>query len=50
MAPAGAINSSAADMARWLLVQLAGGQLDGATVMSAATAKRQLTPHMLMPG
>jgi CubicO group peptidase (beta-lactamase class C family) len=50
MAPAGAINSSAADMARWLLAQLAGGQLDGATVMSATTAKRQLTPHMLMPG
>ena len=49
MAPAGAINSSAADMARWLLAQLAGGQLDGVTVMSAATAKRQLTPHMLMP-
>jgi CubicO group peptidase (beta-lactamase class C family) len=50
VAPAGAINSSAADMARWLLVQLATGQLDGATVMSAGTAKRQLTPHMLMPG
>jgi CubicO group peptidase (beta-lactamase class C family) len=50
MAPAGAINSSAADMARWLLALLAGGQLDDATVMSPATAKRQLTPHMLMPG
>ena len=48
-APAGAINSSAADMARWLLVQLAGGQLDGATVMSPATAQRQLTPHTLLP-
>ncbi|HTR94301.1 MAG TPA: serine hydrolase [Trebonia sp.] len=50
VAPAGAINSSAADMARWLLAQLGGGQLDGATVMSSATAKRQLTPHMLIPG
>jgi hypothetical protein len=49
VAPAGAINSSAADMTRWLLAQLAGGQLDGTTVMSAGTAKRQLTPHMLMP-
>jgi hypothetical protein len=48
VAPAGAINSSAADMARWLLVQLAGGQLNGAAVMSPATAKRQLTPHMLV--
>ena len=50
MAPAGAINSSAADMARWLLAQLAGGQLDGVTVMSPATAKRQLTPQMVLPG
>jgi CubicO group peptidase (beta-lactamase class C family) len=50
VAPAGAINSSAADMARWLLAQLAGGQLDGATVMSPATAKLQRTPHMVIPG
>jgi len=50
IAPAGAINSSAADMARWLLVQLAGGELDGATVMSPATAKLQRTPHMVIPG
>ena len=50
VAPAGAINSSAADMTRWLLAQLAGGRLDGATVMSPATAERQLTPHMLRPG
>jgi CubicO group peptidase (beta-lactamase class C family) len=48
VAPAGAINSSVADMARWLLAQLAGGQLDGTAVMSPATAKRQLTPHMLV--
>jgi CubicO group peptidase (beta-lactamase class C family) len=37
-------------MARWVQAQLAGGELDGARVMSAATAKRQLTPHMLIPG
>jgi CubicO group peptidase (beta-lactamase class C family) len=49
MAPAGAINSSAADMVRWLLAQLAGGRLNGVAVMSAGTAQRQLTPHMLMP-
>jgi CubicO group peptidase (beta-lactamase class C family) len=47
MAPAGAINSSAADMARWLLVQLADGQLEGVTVMSPATLERQHAPHML---
>jgi CubicO group peptidase (beta-lactamase class C family) len=50
IAPAGAINSSAADMARWLLAQLGGGQLDGATVMSPATVKRQRSPHMVIPG
>jgi CubicO group peptidase (beta-lactamase class C family) len=50
VAPAGAINSSAADMTRWLLAQLAGGQLDGAAVMSPATAMRQLTPQMLTLG
>jgi CubicO group peptidase (beta-lactamase class C family) len=49
MAPAGAINSCAADMARWLLAQLGGGQVDGMAVMSADTVARQHTPHMLMP-
>jgi CubicO group peptidase (beta-lactamase class C family) len=49
MGPAGGINSSAADMARWMLAQLGGGQLDGATVMSAATVSRQHRAHMLVP-
>jgi CubicO group peptidase (beta-lactamase class C family) len=41
--PAGGINSSAEDMARWLRVQLSGGLLaDGSRLFSAATA-RQLT-------
>jgi CubicO group peptidase (beta-lactamase class C family) len=41
--PAGGINSSAADMAKWLRVQLSGGLLaDGSRLFSAATA-RQLT-------
>lgn len=47
--PAGAINSSAADMARWLLAQAGGGQVDGTPVMSAGTVTRQHTPHMLLP-
>jgi CubicO group peptidase (beta-lactamase class C family) len=47
--PAGGINSSAADMARWMLAQLGRGQLDGATVMSAATVSRQHRAHMLVP-
>jgi CubicO group peptidase (beta-lactamase class C family) len=49
MAPAGAINSSAEDVARWLLAQLGGGQVDGKTVMSPATVARQHTPHVLLP-
>jgi CubicO group peptidase (beta-lactamase class C family) len=54
MAPAGAINSCAADMARWLLAQVGGGQVgggqvDGKAVMSAGTVARQHTPHMLLP-
>jgi len=49
MAPAGAINASAADMARWLLAQLGGGQVDGQTVMSADTVTRQHAAHMVVP-
>jgi CubicO group peptidase (beta-lactamase class C family) len=41
--PAGGINSSAEDMAKWLRVQLSGGKLaDGSRLFSDATA-RQLT-------
>ncbi len=41
--PAGGINSSAGDMAKWLLVQISGGTLaDGSRLFSPATA-RQLT-------
>lgn len=41
--PAGGINSSAEDIAKWLRVQLAGGRLpDGSRLFSAETA-RQLT-------
>lgn len=41
--PAGGINSSAEDMAKWLRVQLSGGRLpDGSRLFSPATA-RQLT-------
>ena len=49
MAPAGAINSCAADMTRWLLAQLGGGQADGRAVMSPGTMARQHAPHMLVP-
>ncbi len=37
-APAGAASSTAADMARYMLMMLAGGQLEGATIYDAAAA------------
>ena len=49
MAPAGAVNSCAADMARWLLAQLSGGQVDGQVVMSPGMVARQHAPHMVLP-
>jgi CubicO group peptidase (beta-lactamase class C family) len=49
MAPAGAINSCASDMARWLLAQLNGGELDGKAVMSADTVARQHAPYIVLP-
>ena len=42
--PAGGINSSARDMAKWLRVQLSGGVLpDGSRLFSAATARELMT-------
>jgi CubicO group peptidase (beta-lactamase class C family) len=49
LAPAGAINSCAADMSRWLLAQLSGGRLDGKVIMSADTVARQHAPHIVLP-
>jgi CubicO group peptidase (beta-lactamase class C family) len=49
LTPAGAINSCATDMARWLLAQLGQGQVDGQAIVSPATVALQHTPHMLLP-
>jgi len=49
MAPAGAINSCAADMTRWMLAQLGGGQVDGHAVMSPDTVARQHAAQMVLP-
>ena len=47
-APAGAIHASAADMARWLQVQLARGALpDGKRLFSEAAAAEMWKPHTL---
>jgi CubicO group peptidase (beta-lactamase class C family) len=47
MAPAGAINSCAAEMARWLLAQAGDGQAGGKAVISPATLARQHAPHIV---
>jgi CubicO group peptidase (beta-lactamase class C family) len=49
LAPAGAVNSCASDMARWLLVQLGEGVVDGERVISPSTVARQHAPHALLP-
>lgn len=50
MAPAGAVSASAQDMARWLIVQLAGGvAADGTRVFSERAGRDMWTPHVLMP-
>jgi CubicO group peptidase (beta-lactamase class C family) len=49
MAPAGAINSCAADMAQWLLAQLGGGKLGETEIMSPETLRRQHAAHMVIP-
>jgi CubicO group peptidase (beta-lactamase class C family) len=49
VAPAGAINSCAADLARWLLAQLGDGQVDGRAVMSPSTVARQHQPYIVLP-
>jgi hypothetical protein len=49
LAPAGGINSCAADMARWLLAQLGGGQVDGQAVMAPGTVAQQHAAHIVLP-
>jgi CubicO group peptidase (beta-lactamase class C family) len=52
--PAGAMATTAGDMARWMLAHLNGGELDGARILAAETARRMhaqhFTPHPSIPG
>jgi CubicO group peptidase (beta-lactamase class C family) len=49
-APAGALQASAADMGRWLQLQLRHGALDdGKRVFSEAASRALWTPHTLIP-
>jgi CubicO group peptidase (beta-lactamase class C family) len=49
MAPAGAINSSANDMARWLLLQTGDGSYDGHRLVEAAVITETRTLHNSIP-
>ena len=44
IAPAGALSSTAGDMARYMLLLLGGGTLDGVTIYNPATAQAFTTP------
>jgi hypothetical protein len=46
MGPAGSISSSAAEMCRWLLLHLSGGELEGKRLIQAATLLQLHTPQM----
>lgn len=49
MAPAGAINSSAREMANYLLMHLAQGQWQGKQLLSKANAEEMQAPQMVIP-
>jgi CubicO group peptidase (beta-lactamase class C family) len=48
-APAGAVQSSAADLARWLRFQLDGGVLDGKRLISEASMREMHSPQVIIP-
>ena len=50
IAPAGAINSNAQDMAQWLRLMLAGGTFEGKRLVSEASFAQLLTKHMDVGG
>ncbi len=47
MGPAGSITSTAADMARWVRMQLGEGRLDGKQIISAKSIREMHTPAMV---
>jgi CubicO group peptidase (beta-lactamase class C family) len=48
-APAGAIQSSAADLAKWLRFQLAGGTIDGKRIVSEAALRETQSAQVIVP-
>jgi CubicO group peptidase (beta-lactamase class C family) len=48
-APAAAINSSVADLAKWIIVQLNGGDMGGSRLFSAAQSGEMWSPQTVVP-
>lgn len=46
--PAGSINSNVTDMAKWIRLQLAGGTLDGTTIVKRATLDEIHSPQTIV--
>jgi len=49
MGPTGSINSSASDMANYLLMLTAGGQFDGKTLIQRGDLQAMSSPQMVLP-
>jgi CubicO group peptidase (beta-lactamase class C family) len=49
VAPCGSIQSSAADMAKWLLFQLGDGSFEGKCILSEASMNEMHSPQVLFP-
>ena len=47
--PAGSMNSSVSDMARWIRFQLDSGRVGGRRLLSEASHREMLTPQFLVP-
>lgn len=50
MGPAGSINASARDMAKWVEIHLSGGKVGDKQIIGAATLADIHSPHMVMDG
>lgn len=48
--PAGSMNSSVSDMARWIRFQLDSGRVGGARLLSEAAHREMLSPQFVIPG
>jgi CubicO group peptidase (beta-lactamase class C family) len=50
MGPAGSVNSTAEEMARWVALHTGNGGLNGAKLIAPGTLREMHTPQMVIPG